>query len=55
MPPMRHAIDQVQNVTPDMSLLEMLDLLNENLQTQGEAPVCLNTIVAREFADRAGS
>ncbi len=30
---------QVQNVTPDMSFLEMLDLLNENLQTQGEAPV----------------
>jgi succinate dehydrogenase / fumarate reductase iron-sulfur subunit len=30
---------QVQNVTPDMSFLEMLDLLNENLQNQGEAPV----------------
>src|ERR1700687_163469 len=30
---------QVPNVTPDMSFLEMLDLLNENLQTQGEAPV----------------
>jgi succinate dehydrogenase / fumarate reductase, iron-sulfur subunit len=30
---------QVQNVTPDMSFLEMLDLLNENLQTAGEAPV----------------
>jgi succinate dehydrogenase / fumarate reductase iron-sulfur subunit len=30
---------QVQGVTPDMSFLEMLDLLNENLQTQGEAPV----------------
>ncbi len=30
---------QVQNVTPDMSFLEMLDLLNENLQTKGEAPV----------------
>src|SRR6202140_5252787 len=29
----------VQTVTPDMSFLEMLDLLNENLQTQGEAPV----------------
>src|SRR6202162_6665863 len=29
----------VQNVTPDMSFLETLDLLNENLQTQGEAPV----------------
>src|SRR5260370_42619932 len=30
---------QGQGVTPDMSFLEMLDLLNENLQTQGEAPV----------------
>src|ERR1700722_10520584 len=30
---------QVQNVTPDMSFLEMLDLLNEDLQTKGEAPV----------------
>jgi len=30
---------QVQGVTPDMSFLEMLDLLNENLQAEGEAPV----------------
>jgi succinate dehydrogenase iron-sulfur subunit len=30
---------QVQGVTPDMSFLEMLDLLNENLQNKGEAPV----------------
>lgn len=30
---------QVQGVTPDMSFLEMLDLLNENLQSSGEAPV----------------
>ena len=30
---------QVQGVTPDMSFLEMLDLLNENLQDKGEAPV----------------
>src|SRR6202521_3466176 len=29
----------VHNVAPDMSFLEMLDLLNENLQIQGEAPV----------------
>jgi succinate dehydrogenase / fumarate reductase iron-sulfur subunit len=29
----------VQGVTPDMSFLEMLDLLNENLQAQGEAPI----------------
>ena len=30
---------QAQGVTPDMSFLEMLDLLNENLQAKGEAPV----------------
>ena len=30
---------QVQGVTPDMSFLEMLDLLNEDLQAKGEAPV----------------
>jgi len=30
---------QVQGVTPDMSFLEMLDLLNENLQSKGEPPV----------------
>src|ERR1035437_590645 len=33
---------QVQNVTPDMSFLEMLDLLNENLQHKGEAPVAFD-------------
>ncbi len=30
---------RVKGVTPDMSFLEMLDLLNENLQNKGEAPV----------------
>src|ERR1700730_12249959 len=30
---------EVQGVTADMSFLEMLDLLNENLQAKGEAPV----------------
>src|SRR5579864_9116263 len=30
---------EVQGVTPDMSFLEMLDLLNENLQVKGEPPV----------------
>ena len=29
----------VQGVTKDMSFLEMLDLLNEELQGKGEAPV----------------
>jgi succinate dehydrogenase / fumarate reductase iron-sulfur subunit len=33
---------QVQGVTPDMSFLEMLDLLNENIQAQGEAPVAFD-------------
>ena len=35
----KFVIYQVQGVTPDMSFLEMLDLLNESLQTKGEAPV----------------
>jgi succinate dehydrogenase / fumarate reductase iron-sulfur subunit len=30
---------QVDGVTPDMSFLEMLDVLNEDLQTRGEEPV----------------
>ena len=30
---------ELSNVTSDMSFLEMLDLLNEDLQTRGEAPV----------------
>jgi succinate dehydrogenase / fumarate reductase, iron-sulfur subunit len=33
---------QVQGVTPDMSFLEMLDLLNENIQSRGEAPVAFD-------------
>ena len=33
---------QVQGVTPDMSFLEMLDLLNENIQAKGEAPVAFD-------------
>jgi succinate dehydrogenase / fumarate reductase iron-sulfur subunit len=33
---------QVQGVTPDMSLLEMLDLLNETIQAKGEAPVAFD-------------
>ena len=33
---------QMQDVTPDMSFLEMLDLLNENLQAKGEAPVAFD-------------
>jgi succinate dehydrogenase / fumarate reductase iron-sulfur subunit len=33
---------QIQDVTPDMSFLEMLDLLNENLQAKGEAPVAFD-------------
>jgi succinate dehydrogenase / fumarate reductase, iron-sulfur subunit len=30
---------QVKNVTPDMSFLEMLDVLNEDLNSKGEPPV----------------
>jgi succinate dehydrogenase / fumarate reductase, iron-sulfur subunit len=30
---------QVKNVTPEMSFLEMLDVLNEDLNTKGEPPV----------------
>ena len=30
---------QVKDVTPDMSFLEMLDVLNEDLIIQGEPPV----------------
>jgi succinate dehydrogenase / fumarate reductase iron-sulfur subunit len=33
---------QVQGVTPDMSFLEMLDLLNETIQAKGEAPVAFD-------------
>ena len=33
---------QVQGVTPDMSFLEMLDLLNEGIQAKGEAPVAFD-------------
>src|ERR1700730_13425960 len=33
---------QVRGVTPDMSFLEMLDLLNENIQAQGEPPVAFD-------------
>ena len=30
---------QIQDVTPDMSFLEMLDALNEDLLSRGEPPV----------------
>src|SRR5580658_2580921 len=33
---------QVQGVTPDMSFLEMLDLLNEDIQAKGDAPVAFD-------------
>jgi succinate dehydrogenase iron-sulfur subunit len=33
---------QVKNVTPDMSFLEMLDVLNEDLQDKGEPPVAFD-------------
>ena len=33
---------QVQDVSPDMSFLEMLDLLNEDLTIKGEEPVAFD-------------
>src|SRR6202046_3534754 len=33
---------QGQGVTPDIAFLEMLDLLNENIQAKGEAPVAFD-------------
>src|SRR5690349_16504201 len=36
--PGRFVTYEVDGVTPDMSFLEMLDVLNENLQERGEAP-----------------
>jgi len=37
--PGRFVTYEVGDVTPDMSFLEMLDLLNENLESSGEQPV----------------
>lgn len=37
--PGRFVTYQVQNVSPHMSFLEMLDMLNEELQGRGEAPI----------------
>lgn len=33
---------EVPNVSPDMSFLEMLDILNEQLQTQGQEPIAFD-------------
>jgi len=33
---------QVRDVSPDMSFLEMLDLLNEDLTVKGEEPVAFD-------------
>src|SRR6202171_252021 len=38
--PGRFATYQVKDVTPDMSFLEMLDALNEDLLNRAEPPVC---------------
>jgi succinate dehydrogenase / fumarate reductase iron-sulfur subunit len=34
---------QVQDISPDMSFLEMLDILNEQLNAQGEEPVAFDS------------
>jgi succinate dehydrogenase / fumarate reductase iron-sulfur subunit len=39
----RYATYDVDGVTPDMSFLETLDLLNENLLARGEAPVAFES------------
>jgi succinate dehydrogenase / fumarate reductase, iron-sulfur subunit len=46
---------QVKDVTPDMSFLEMLDALNEDLLSQGNFPLPSNTTVERVFAARVVS
>jgi succinate dehydrogenase / fumarate reductase, iron-sulfur subunit len=44
---------QVRDVTPDMSFLEMLDALNEDLLSQGNLPLPSNTTAGRASAARA--
>ena len=41
---------EVRDITPDMSFLEMLDALNEDLLTAKSLPLHSNTTVAKGFA-----
>jgi hypothetical protein len=43
----------VKDVTPDMSFLEMLDALNEDLLDKGDIPLLSNTTAGRVSAVRA--
>ena len=44
---------RVENVSPDMSFLEMIDVLNNQLVRKGEDPVALITTAVRVFAECA--
>ncbi len=46
---------QVKEVTPDMSFLEMLDALNEDLLSRESLPSPLSTTAARVSAAHAAS
>ena len=39
----RMVAHQVKNVSPDMSFLEMLDVLNENLLKKGDTPIVVES------------
>ena len=44
---------QVSDISPDMSFLEMMDVLNEQLIAQGMSPSFLTTTAAKVFAELA--
>lgn len=41
----------VDNIEPDMSFLEMLDILNDEFSLRGKIPLLLTTIVVKEFVE----
>ena len=43
---------QAKNIIPDMSFLEMLDVVNEDLINRGEEPMRSTRIVAKASAER---
>ena len=43
---------EAKDLNPNMSFLEMLDVVNENLTDDGLDPLHLLTIVAKAFAER---
>ena len=46
---------EARNVNPDMSFLEMLDVVNEELTLKGEDPIAFDTIAAKASAACAAS